>query len=124
MFLSLEIFGPFGQSSVPGVRRGLIATIVLLAGGPLVADLVPGPLPCLRVLLLALLFASALTVLRRGTPYGQALVYGALVGAVLGAALGARAASWVAFGGCVLGSSLLCSAASGAAYGLEGLSGS
>jgi hypothetical protein len=42
----LEIFGPFQESSLPGLWRGLVATAVVLAA---VAVLRPSDLGCLRI---------------------------------------------------------------------------
>ena len=124
MILTLEIFGPFQESSVHGLYRGLIATVIILAGAWAwlrTSKHSKDPPSCFRILLLAILFASGLTVLRRGTRPPQAAVYGGLVGAVIGGALGATAARSSDFLLLTLGAGLLGAAASGAAYWADGV---
>jgi hypothetical protein len=113
----LEIFGPFQESSLPGLWRGLVATAVVLAT---VAVLRPSDLGCLRIFLLAVAFASAVSVLRTGTAPGSAAVYGSLVGLVLGAFSAARKC-WPEFLATAVGGAAVGAAAGAVAYGSEGL---
>jgi hypothetical protein len=113
----LEIFGPFQESSLPGLWRGLVATAVVLAAS---AVLRPSDLGCLRIFLLAVASASAVSVLRTGTAPGSAAVYGSLVGLVVGAFAAARE-PWSEFFGTATGGAAVGAAAAAVAYWSEGL---
>lgn len=91
MLLTLEIFGPFHTSSVPGLWRGLVASAliyaVLLAVNSsklltTTSSLLFGN--CAIMMLTAVVLGSALSVLQKGTPSNHAALYGALVGVVVG----------------------------------------
>lgn len=85
MIIELEVFGPMRTSSLLGMWRGLLATILLLIVAAVATTVTQQGSG--RILIGAVLFASALTVARRGTPVPEATIYGGLVGLVLGAAV-------------------------------------
>jgi hypothetical protein len=120
MKLTLEIFGKFEETSVPGLRRGFFATALLLGMMFLVA------LCCsecvtisgmIKIVLAAVAVASSLSVLEAGTSPKDAAVYGACVGAVV-SFCAALATGAPVFPLCVLtvSAAVLCSLVAGLTY--------
>lgn len=121
MIVELEFFGSFCDTSLPGLGRGFVATVALLAVA--VALSLPTLYGVGEVLIAAILLASALSVPKASTTsLRTAAVYGCLVGLVVGAsaATAAKAASSVASAALVvMGTAVTCGAITAMVYALE-----
>lgn len=122
MIVELEFFGSFCDTSLPGLRRGFVATVALL----IVATALSLPVFCGLgpVLITSILLASALSVPKASTTsIRTAAVYGSLVGVVVGAvaAIVTRGAPSPLSSAAlvVLGMAVTCGAITAMVYALE-----
>lgn len=119
MLVELEFFGSFCDTSLPGLRRGFVATVALLVVAAALS--LPALYSVGALLITSILLASALSVPKASTTSIQtAAVYGSLVGFVVGAIAATVIRGGVASAALiVLGMAATCGAITALVYALE-----